>query len=182
MKQTLTILSFTLLSLFLSSCGDSFSIEPFSCEIPAPLDSFFEDVKNNKIKSVEEARGLIRQGANIYYKDGCDNTLLHVVSNIELADFFFEKGLKTTARNKKEETPIYTTIQRGYYDVALFLKKKRTYSVPKINNDGSIKLDNKGDPYELAVHLILHGNLSPEEKKPLEEIARLLLEENRIRD
>ena len=163
MKQTLTIFSFSLLSLFLAGCGDSFSIEPFSCELPAPLSSFFENIKKNKIKSVEEARGLVRQGAKVYYKDGCDNTLLHVVSNIELADYFLRLNVGIEARNNKGETPLYTAIQRGYYDVALFLKKKGAYGYAKNNNNVS--------PSRLATYLILHGNLSPEEEKILEKIA-----------
>ena len=150
MKKTLTIYFLILSSLFLTSCGSS-------------VDSFFEDIKNNEIKRVKQVKELVNQGANIHYKDRGGNSLLHVVGNVELAEFFLEQGLDIEAKNKKWETPLYTVVERGYYDVALFLKNKGAYVYAQTNNEKN--------PYDLVIQLILHENLSPEEYKQLEEIA-----------
>ena len=156
MKKTLTIYLFISSSLFLTGCGDS----------------FFKAIKNNEIKTVEQAQDLINQGANIHYKDKNGNSLLHVVGNVELAEFFLEQDLDMEARNNRGETPLYTTIKRGHYDVASFLNKKGAYGFAETNNED--------DPYNVAVQLLLHGNLSPEEVKPLKEITRLTMERNGI--
>ena len=150
MKKTLTIYFFISSSLLLVSCGDS----------------FFKSIKNNKIKTVEEVKELINQGANIHYKDRGGNSLLHVVGNVELATFFLEQGLDKEAKNNKGETPLYTTIKRGHYDVALFLKKKWADCFAETKNE--IKY-----PHNLVFQHLREENLSPEEKKILKEIARL---------
>ena len=155
MKKTLTIYLFILSSLFLASCE-------------SPSSSFFKAIKNNEIKSVEQVQDLINQGADINYRDKNDNTLLHVVGNVELATFFLEQGLDKEAKNNKGETPLYTTIKRGHYDVALFLKKKWA--------DGFAPTNNKSEnPYNLANRHLIEKNLSPEDRKLLEEIIRLSL-------
>ena len=155
MKKTLTIYFFILSSLFLASCGSS-------------VDSFFEDIKNNKIKSVKAAQRLINKGADIYEKDNDGSTLLHVVRSIEIAEFLLEKGLDIEAKNNKGETPLYTAIKRGHYDVALFLQKKGAYGFTKTNN--------KDDPYHLVEKHLMDENLSSEEAKLLEEITMRILE------
>ena len=155
MKKTLTIYLFSLLSLFLVGCEDS----------------FFKAIKNNKIKTVEKAQELIDKGADINYRDKEGNTLLHVVNSIEMAKFFLEKGLKVDAKNNKGETPLYTAIKRMYYDLALFLKKNGSYGFSKTNN--KIK-----HPYGLAVQHLRAGNLSPEETELLEELLDMIWKEN----
>ena len=101
MKQTLTIYLFSLSSLFLVSCGDS----------------FFKAIKNNEIKSVEEVKELINKGANIHYKDRGGNSLLHVVGNVEIAEFFLEKGLKVKNEDNK---PL-----KWYQFIKRFLQKNK---------------------------------------------------------
>ena len=163
MKKTLTIYFFILSSLFLASCGDSDSIN-----------SFFEDIKSNKIKSVKAAQRLINKGADIYEKDNDGNTLLHVVRSIEIAEFLLEKGLDIEARNIRGETPLYTVIERRHYDVALFLSQKGAYGFAEAYNEVA--------PYDFVVQFITEGNLSPKEKEMLKEISRLTWEDGTDRD
>ena len=167
MKKTLTIYFLILSSLFLASCGSS-------------VDSFFEDIKNNKIKSVKAAQRLINKGADIYEKDNNDSTLLHVVGNVELAEFFLEQGLNIEARNSRGESPLYTTIKRGHYDVALMLKQRGAFGFAETNS---------GDkPYNVAGLLLYgdlspaYGDLTPEDRKLLEEIAILIWKEDVYKD
>ena len=160
MKKTLTIYFFISSSLFLVSCGD-------------PTSSFFEDIKNNNI-SLEAVQRLINRGADIRHKDEEGNTLLHVTSSVELAEFFLEQGLDIEARNNKGETPLYTVIERRHYDVALFLKKRGAY--------GFAEAHNKMAPYDFVIQFITEGNLSPEDRKILDEITRLTWEYDTDRD
>ena len=162
MKQTLTIYLFSLLILFLVSCGSSSS-------------SFFKNIKNNKITSVEKAQELIDKGADINEKDNKDNTLLHVVSSVELAKFLLEQGLDKEAKNNEGETPLYTTIKRRHYDVALFLKKKGADGFATTNNQ-------RESPYNLANKHLREGNLNTEEIKQLSEILRLTWRDKAIID
>ena len=165
MKKTLTIYLFSLLILFIMGCEDSVS----------SIDSFFKDIKTNKITSVKVAQDLINQGADINYKDKYDNTFLHVVGNVELAEFFLEKGLDIEARNNEGETPLYTTIKRRHYNVALFLKKKRANGLATIN--AGIE-----HPRNIAAKHFIAGGLSSEEEKILKEILRLIDKDNTIRN
>ena len=158
MKKTLTIYFFSLSSLFLTGCGDS----------------FFKDIKNNEIKRVKQVKELVNQGANIHYKDRGGNSLLHVVGSVELAEFFLKRGLNIEARNNRGEISLYTAIERGHYDVALFLSKRRFHAFAETNNG-----DN---PHDLTVRLLLQGNLSPEDRKLLDEILDVFVKENAIKN
>ena len=146
MKKTLTIYLFSLLSLFLTGCEDS----------------FFKAIKNNSI-SVKAAQRLISKGADMNYEDEEGNTLLHVVGNVEMAEFLLQRDLNIETRNNKGETPLYTAIKRGHYDVALLLSKKGADGFAPANDEIDI-------PYILVVRLLKEDNLSPEETKLLEEL------------
>ena len=160
MKQTLTIFSFSLLILFIMGCEDSVS----------SIDSFFKDIKTNKITSVKVAQDLINQGADINYKDKYDNTFLHVVGNVELAKFFLQKGLDIESRNNKGESPLYTAIKKRHYTVALFLYEKGAYGLATTNE--------REYPYSLANKHLREGNLNTEETKQLEELRQWIWEKD----
>ena len=171
MKKTLTIYFLILSSLFLASCEN-----PFVCVSPATsIDSFFEDVKNNTITSSLAAKCLIKKGADINYTDKDGNTLLHVVSSIEIAKLFLEQGLDKEAKNNRGKTSLYTAIERRHYDVALFLKQRGALDFTDTH-------DREGSSSSLVVQHLRERNLNPEETKLLREINRLIRRDLIIRE
>lgn len=116
-------------------------------------DSIFEVVTRNDINLLKK---LIKHNADINVTDNNGMSLLHLVSDTEIANLLIKQGININATNNAGSTPIHWAVSKKNYSlVRLLLEYGAEINQADINGNTPLHLGAITDPY--MIRLLLQG-------------------------